>query len=74
MNHKSLIQAVRRVKVMAKELNTNSDLMTRCVVYGELGYLQGVFGQRKQNCSYETGKARYNVILNELTTIRKELR
>jgi hypothetical protein len=74
MKHKSLIQAVRRVKNMAKQVNTNSDLMTRCVVFGQLGYLQGVLGQRRQDCTYETGKARYSVILNELTTIQQQLR
>jgi|3_EtaG_2_1085321.scaffolds.fasta_scaffold19757_1 hypothetical protein len=73
MKHKSLVQEVRRVKVMAKQVNTNSDVMTRCVVFGHLGYLQGVLGQRRQNCSYEAGKARYSVILNELTTIQQQL-
>ena len=73
MKHKSLIKEVLRVKIMAKQLNSNTDLMTRCVVFGHLGYLQGVLGQRRQDCAYETGKARYSVILNELNTIQKEL-
>ena len=74
MKHKSLIQAVRHLKNMSNQLNTNSDTMARCVVFGQLGYLQGVLGQRKQDCTYETGKARYTVILNELTTIQQHLR
>jgi hypothetical protein len=73
MTHEILLNEVRSEFRIGGRSNNTTDLHTRSLIMGKLGYLQGVLGYRADIAKGQAEKGRYALFLNEVDNMVKEV-